>query len=34
MTKREPDVKLRAMAARLRLALMRDRMEEMLETAT
>lgn len=34
MTKRETDVKLRAMAARLRLALMRDRMEEMLETAT
>ena len=34
MTKRETDVKLRAMATRLCLALMRDRMEEMLETAT
>ena len=34
MQRRETDTMLRAMASRLRLALIRDHMEEMLETAT
>ncbi len=34
MPQRETDLKLRSMASRLRLALMRDHMQEMLQTAT